>query len=265
MMRRAILLLTFVAAAATLGACNDLPNRGRYAPAAVSAVDGSRAAVATAVADPARPAADRERDAARKPSEILAFARLAPGQRVADMLPGGGYFTRMFARAVGDSGRVIAFLPTEAPAQYVTAIRTVSDDDAAYANIDLLQQPSPTFRPGEPVDLVFTAQNYHDLHAFGSDVAAFNRAIFAALRPGGLYVVIDHAAADGTGVTQADTLHRIEQSVVRREIEAAGFVLDGESPALRNPADPRTATVFDPSIRGRTDQFALRFRKPFPR
>ncbi len=257
--------LVALLACGALTACNDLPNRGRYAPPAESFVAGSRAAIDTAVADQARPTADRERDAARKPAEILAFARVGPDQRVVDFLPGGGYFTRLFSRAVGAGGRVTAFLPAEAPAQYVAAIRPVSDDEAAFANVDLVQTPSPTLTVGEPQDLVFTAQNYHDLHAFGSDVAAFNRNVFSALRPGGLYVVVDHSGTAGTGTSQAGTLHRIEQATVRSEIEAAGFVFDAESNLLRNPADPRTANVFDPVIRGRTDQFIMRFRKPLPR
>ncbi len=260
-MRTALAAALLIAAGALAG-CNDLPNRGRYPPPAVSTAESSRETIVAALADPARPAADRERDAARRAVETLAFTRVRPGQRVVDILPGGGYFTRLFARAAGADGRVIAFLPNEAPAEYVAAIRRVSDDDATYDNVDLLQQPSPTLRPEAPVDLVFTAQNYHDLHAFGADVAAYNRAIFEALRPGGLYVIIDHSAAAGTGATAANTLHRIEESVVRREVEAAGFVLDAESAALRNPADPRTAGVFDPAIRARTDQFMLRFRKP---
>lgn len=247
-----------------LAGCNDAPNRGRYPPPAVSSVNEARTAIAAAVANPARPEEDRARDAARRPAELLAFARVAPGQRVVDLIPGGGYFTRLFSGTVGPQGRVIAALSSEAPAQYVAMIRPLAEDDAAWTNIDLLQQPAPQLRPDAPVDLVFTAQNYHDLHAFGADVGAFNRAIFAALRPGGLYVVIDHSAADGTGVTQASTLHRIEQQTVRAEIEAAGFVFDAESALLRNAEDPRTAVVFDPAIRGRTDQFVMRFRKPLP-
>jgi predicted methyltransferase len=116
----------------------------------------------------------------------------------------------------------------------------------------------------EPLALIFTAQNYHDLHLarFALDIAAVNRQLFAALEPGGVLVVVDHSAVAGAEIGVADTLHRIDQQVVRRELEAAGFVLDGETNVLRNPADTRLLPVFDPSIRGHTDQFALRFRRP---
>jgi len=119
----------------------------------------------------------------------------------------------------------------------------------------------------EPLDVIFTAQNYHDmpLTAYGlGDRAQMNATAFAALKPGGVYVIIDHSAVDGSPIeTNAETsIHRIDQATLRREVEAAGFVFDGESDVLRNTADPRTASVFDPAIRGHTDQFMLRFRKP---
>jgi len=111
--------------------------------------------------------------------------------------------------------------------------------------------------------VVWTSQNYHDLHNIpGADLVALNKLIYRSLRPGGVYVVLDHSAVAGSGATATDTLHRIDEAVVRKEVEAAGFKFDGESKILANPADPRTAAVFDPSIRGHTDQFILRFRKP---
>jgi predicted methyltransferase len=117
----------------------------------------------------------------------------------------------------------------------------------------------------EPVDLVFTAQNYHDYHDpfMGPvDMAGFDKRVYDALKPGGLFVVIDHAAPAGSGLADTDTLHRIDPAVVKQEVEAAGFVFDGESDALRNPADAHDLKVFDKSIRGHTDQFVYRFRKP---
>jgi len=117
----------------------------------------------------------------------------------------------------------------------------------------------------EPVDLVWTSQNYHDLHdsfAKPADLAQVNAAIFRALKPGGIYVVLDHAALPGSGLSATETLHRIDPATVRAEVEAAGFVYVGESDVLRNPNDPHTAKVFDPSIRGHTDQFVFKFRKP---
>jgi predicted methyltransferase len=122
--------------------------------------------------------------------------------------------------------------------------------------------------PDGPVDIVWTAQNYHDLYnpmgpsAGPPDLLPINKGIFAALKPGGVYLIVDHSAPAGSGTADTKTLHRIDEAVVRRDVEAAGFVFEGASDVLRNPADPRTALVFDPSIKGKTDQFVLKFRKP---
>jgi len=137
--------------------------------------------------------------------------------------------------------------------------------DPAYANVVVSSQPinAPALPAG--LDAVFIRQNYHDLHdkfMGPADVAAFNRNVFAALKPGGVYVVLDHGDAAGTGLKDTDTLHRIDVAAVKSEVLAAGFVLDGESAVLANPGDDHTKNVFDPSIRGKTDQFLLRFRKP---
>jgi len=221
-------------------------------------------AYASALADPVRTDADRARDAARHTAETLAFAEVTPGQKVADMIIGGGYFTRVFSAAVGPTGHVTAWQPAEfigfSP-DYAASI-TAAD---ALANVDVIRSPiaAPAFPAG--LDLIFTAQNYHDLHLtpFGADAASkVNAAAFAALKPGGLYLIIDHHAAAGTGLAATNTLHRIDIEAVKVAVEAAGFVLDGESDILADPADPMTANVFDPSIRGHTSQFMLRFRKP---
>lgn len=217
-----------------------------------------------ALSNEGRPQADRDRDVARKTAETLAFARVTPGQRVGDMIIGGGYFTRVFASAVGPQGHVVAWQPAEfigLQASYADAITAVDAAD----NVSAIRSPigAPDFPAG--LDLVFTAQNYHDLHLkpFAADTASrVNATVFEALKPGGLYVILDHAALSGAGIEVADTLHRIDIADVKREVEAAGFVLDGESDILLNAADPMTANVFDPSIRGHTSQFMLRFRKP---
>ena len=222
------------------------------------------ATYAAALADPVRTAEDRERDAARHTADTLAFAGVRPGWKVADMIMGGGYFTRVFSAAVGPEGHVTAWQPEEFVAfgaNYGAAV-TAAD---GMANVDGMRSPIGAPELGSDLDLVFTAQNYHDLHlkAFPTDTAAkVNAAAFAALKPGGVYVIVDHDAAAGTGLAAADSLHRIDVEAVKAEVEAAGFVLDGESAVLANPDDPRTASVFDPSIRGRTSQFMLRFRKP---
>jgi predicted methyltransferase len=218
--------------------------------------------IVAAIAATTRPAADRARDADRKPAEMLAFAGVRPGQHIADFIPGGGYFTRIFAGAVGSSGRVYALIPPSPPD--ATAEPPIKAVAAQYPNVTVVQQSFTTLSVPEPLDLIWTSQNYHDLHLarFKLDVAAVNRQIFNALKPGGVYVVLDHSARAGAEVGVADTLHRIDQAIVRRELEAAGFVYDGESDVLRNPADTRELPVFDPSIRGHTDQFILRFRRP---
>ena len=218
--------------------------------------------IVAALAATARPEADRARDAARKPAEMLAFAGMTPGQRVADFIPGGGYFTRLFAEAVGPSGKVFALIPPAgAEATAPPPIQLVAD---AYANVSVVQQSFTTLTVPEPLDVIFTAQNYHDLHLarFNLDVAAVNRQIFAALKPGGVYIVVDHTARAGADVSVADTLHRIDPAIVRRELEAAGFKYAGESGVLRNPKDTLIVPVFDPAIRGSTDQFVMRFRRP---
>lgn len=225
------------------------------------------AALSALLADPSRPEADRARDVDRKPVEVLAFARVAPGQAVGEYMPGGGYFTRLLAAAVGERGHVYAYPPSEIVR---IAPRFLSDAQAVAAaaplkNITVRSGPNGEFGAPEPLDLAITVQNYHDLHgrfAPAGAAAGFNAAVFKALRPGGAYVIVDHSAQLGTGLKAADSLHRIDPAAVRAEVEAAGFRFDGESAVLANPADPRTAGVFDPSVRGRTDQFALRFRKP---
>ena len=241
------------------------------AAAAMSVAAGALAApmipdnIAAAVADKDRPAADTARDANRKPAEVLAFAEVRPGEKVYELLPGGGYFTRLFSKAVGPSGHVYAVAPTVNPetGKPVPPLAVLSE--AAYSgNTTQLPLSLTGASAPEPVDVIFTAQNYHDLHLarFKLDVVGFDKQLYAALKPGGLLVIEDHAAEAGSGLRDPDKLHRIDEAVVKQEVEAAGFQLVAESDALRNPADPHTALVFDPSIRGKTDQFVLKFRKP---
>lgn len=211
--------------------------------------------IAKAVADAGRTTEDKNRDVARKPAEMMAFAGVKPGDKVAELLPGGGYFTRLLSPLVGPKGKVYAAVQA-AELEKATA--------SAKGNVTPLAYSGPTFKTPEPVDVVFTAQNYHDLHLkrFNLDVAAANKALFDTLKPGGTLIVIDHVAATGAPVDVADTLHRIDPAIVKKEVEAAGFVFEAESGAIRNPADDHTKVVFDPAIRGHTDQFVYRFRKP---
>lgn len=219
---------------------------------------------ASALAASVRTDEDRARDAARHTAETLAFAHVQPGQKVGDMIMGGGYFTRVFSAAVGPTGHVTAWQPAEFISFGANYGKAVTDADAI-DNVDAVASPigAPAWPTG--MDLIFTAQNYHDLHLrpFAADTAAkVNAAAFAALKPGGLYVIVDHDALVGSGLAAPDAVHRIDVEQVKSEVLAAGFVLDGQSEVLANPADPRTASVFDPSIRGHTSQFMLRFKKP---
>lgn len=222
--------------------------------------------VSGALSDPNRPAADMVRDENRKPGETLLFAGVRPGMKVADLIPGGGYFTRLFSRAVGPKGRVYAYVPDELSklAKREPAVNAVAKDPA-YSNVRVLLSTLPAFTAPEKLDIVFTAQNYHDMHAdfMGPvDVAAVNRQVFKALKPGGVYIVIDHSARAGSGLTAVNNFHRIDPAIVRQEVEAAGFVFDGQAEFLRDPKDKLNVSVFDKSIRGETDQFVYRFRKP---
>jgi predicted methyltransferase len=224
--------------------------------------------IAAAIADPNRPATDSERDADRKPAETLEFAGVRPGDKVAELLPGGGYFTRLFSKAVGATGHVYALVPAPAPdapastPDFAARVKALAAD-ANYSNVSVITEQFSQLKSPEPVDLVWTSQNYHDLHNFrGLDVGVFNQLVFEALKPGGIYLILDHTAAPGSGANDTSTLHRIDPETVKREVLAAGFVFVGSSNLLHRPSDPLTAKVFDPSIRGKTDQFILKFRKP---
>jgi predicted methyltransferase len=224
--------------------------------------------IAAAVADAGRPDADKQRDANRKPAETLAFTGVNPGAQVAELLPGGGYFTRIFSKAVGNAGHVYALVPaprTDAPADtpdFAARVKAIAADPR-YSNVSVVVEPFSELAVPAPVDLVWTSQNYHDLHNFpGLDLGVFNKMVFDDLKPGGIYLILDHSAEAGSGVRDTNTLHRIDRETVKREVAAAGFVFVGSSNLLRQPADGHTLKVFDPTIRGRTDQFILKFRKP---
>jgi predicted methyltransferase len=241
-----------------LAACATTPPPANYIPPYVAA----------AVTDSGRPAADTARDPDRKPSETLAFAGVRPGMTVVDLIPGGGYFTRIFSKAVGPKGRVYAYVPDELsklvnPPRPPAIAPIIADPQ--YKNVTMLLKPVSQFSVPEPVDMVWTSQNYHDMHApfFGPvNMANLNRAVFEALKPGGVYIVLDHSATPGSGTRDAATLHRIDPDAVRAEVTAAGFVFESESMILRNPSDDRSLRVQEGAIRGHTDQFVYKFRKP---
>lgn len=221
--------------------------------------------ITAALAAPSRPAADSARDAARKPGELLAFTGVKTGDKVVDLIMGGGYFTRILSGAVGPAGKVYAYQPAEFVSFSADYGKSLKDVAAAYPNVTPIGSAFSALDLPDGLDLVFTVQNYHDLHLkpFPADTAAkVNAEVFKSLKPGGVYLIVDHEAKAGTGIADADTLHRIDIAAVKAEVEAAGFKLESESQLLDLPTDPRTANVFDPSIRGKTDQFVLKFRKP---
>jgi predicted methyltransferase len=226
--------------------------------------------IASAVADTSRPAKDSDRDAARKPGEMLVFAKVKSGETVIDLMPGGGYFTRLFSTAVGPKGTVFAVTPKTfvdrraARAPTAPPLPPPVSSEPGRGNVHEVDGTATSLATTAPADLVWTSENYHDVHIYaGADgVAALNKAVYDALKPGGLYIIADHAAAAGIDEAGIKTLHRIDAATVKKEVLAAGFVADGETSAIANPADPHTLNVFDPAIRGKTDQFVLRFRKP---
>lgn len=264
----------------------------------LAAAQNAPAYVTAAVNDAHRPAADKMRDANRKPAESIAFSGMKPGDKVVDFLAGGGYFTRILSKVVGPQGRVYATAPAMTmpmggmpqggampmpnmpqggampmpmppagtmppvgmPMGGADGLKTITDDPA-YANVTQLMQPTSKITVPEPVDVVWTSQNYHDLHNPGpfhaDDIAAFNKSVFDALKPGGVFLVIDYAAAPGTGFMQSPTLHRADSEAEKAEIVKAGFVFEGESKVLARPNDPHTMRAHEED-----DQFMFRFRKP---
>lgn len=223
--------------------------------------------IALAVADPNRPADERAEDVNRKPVEVLQFTGIMPGDKVVDLMPGAGYYTRLFSKIVGPKGAVYAVQPTEMDKANPSRLKSLKSfaGTADYQNVAILVQPIASLQLPKNVDLVFTSQNYHDLHDpfMGKpDMGRINKVIFNALKHGGIYIVLDHAAAAGTGTSETNTLHRIDPAVVKAEVTAAGFQFVGESDVLANPADDHTLAIFNPAIKGKTDKFIYKFRKP---
>jgi predicted methyltransferase len=222
--------------------------------------------ITAAINDSAR-AADRKDDARRQVAAVMTFTGVKPGDSVLELVPGEGYWTRVFSAVVGPNGHVYTVWPDEASKHSAKSYANWESLVATphYKNVSLLKEPAAHLSVPGKVDIVFTSQNYHDYHDpfMGPvDMLSFNKQVYDALKPGGVYVVIDHVAPAGSGTSDTNTLHRIDPMLVKKEVEAAGFTFDGESDALRNPKDTHTEKVFDKSIRGHTDQFIYRFRKP---
>jgi predicted methyltransferase len=226
-------------------------------------------AVARALADSSRPHASAvEQDEKRKPEETLRFAGVKPGQVVVDYLANAGYYTRLLSDIVGTRGHIYA-VELEPAVKFdlvAPGYAALKEWAKGRSNVTIQLEP-PATRLDFPrkIDVFWLTQNYHDLHDkwLGPyDVADFNKQVYDSLKPGGTYFVVDHVAAPGSSADVTETLHRIDPAVARGEIEAAGFCFVGESDVLRNPADPHTAGILDKSIRGNTDRFMFKFRKP---
>ena len=216
--------------------------------------------VTKAVADPSRPKTDSARDPLRAPAETLAFAGVKPGMTVAEFFPSGGYYTRMISDVVGPKGKIYG----------IDNLKWDKGEDAkmaaeaGHSNVSIQLVKFGEFNLPQKVDLVWTTQNYHDLHVaeYGPvDIASFNKRIYDALKPGGVYFILDHQANPGTDDAQIAKVHRIEKAQVIKEVTAAGFKLVGESDVLHRPADDHTKMSSDPAIKSHTDQFLLKFQK----
>ena len=226
------------------------------------------AVIEKAISAPARPAADPKRDVQRHPAELTEFAGIKPGMTVVDLLPGAGYFTRIFAKVVGPKGHVYAYFGP----QYDARLKTQGQDPdnqfadlkPIYPNLGVIHGPLGSFVTPTKVDVVWTSDNYHDIHnkSYAADVPAMNKAIYASLKPGGVFVVVDHRAVKGAGAGATEALHRMDEDIAKQEIEAAGFKLVAESKLLTRSDDDDTKKIFEDGEHDHTDQMVLKFRKP---
>jgi len=255
---RALLLVTsglLLVGAAQECLAQDLPTAA--APYVIPASTPSQ--VRRAVESPERTAEQRARDYDRKPAEILTLSGIEEGDRIVEIAAFGQYFTTMLVAAVGLSGHVDMY---DLPYTERFAGPASREFDAKHTNAVYHQESYNDVALPQNVDSVWNVLYYHDLQPNDVDTAAFNRKIFAALKPGGIYLVIDHKAEDGSGWRDAGTIHRMGVDTIKQEVLAAGFVLALESDLLANPADDRTKMVFAPGTRGTTDQAFFIFRKP---
>ena len=289
--RRRFALATFATTVAMLAGCAQ---PGNAPPATLS-----KERIAEILASPDRRDADRTNDLRRKPADMLAFIGVRPGMVALDIVSGGGYTTELLARAVGPTGRVYgqsaprnptppvaplatpegnshpnlpaipatpAPVATPIPAPRPTSAQLLAErsKNAGLNNIVAVVQkydnPVPADMAANAFDLVTLMFNYHDIAYQPIDRAQMNKAVFAALKPGGIYVIADHAGRPGTGIGEASTLHRMEEAFLRQEVEAAGFKLAEEGKFLRNPADPRDKNTPNPPMP--KDEFVLKFVKP---
>lgn len=222
---------------------------------------GVSPAISAAVADAARPAADKERDAMRKPAETVAFAGVKPGMVIGELGPGRGYYTRILAKAVGPNGKVFAVI-TPAQAARPGVLDGLNALAAAYPNITVITSEYPALALPQKADLFWTTENYHDFHnGPTADIAALNKVVFNNLKPGGIFYVEDHSAAAGAGLAATSQFHRMDEAVAKSELTAAGFKIDAEGDLLRNPADNKAASNSETGHFA-SDRFMIRAKRP---
>ena len=219
--------------------------------------------VASILASPDRPQEDRDRDGSRRPDRVIEFFGIGPGDRVADLLTGGGYWTRILVPLVGADGRVYAGNNPFFAGFFGEAFDALLAEPA-FASVVRIDGPVDEIAlPADgSLDAVLMIMAYHDLFLTDEDRGTLNRKVLAALKPGGVYGIIDHEAGTGAGTGAIESLHRIEKSVVVDEVTVAGFTLAGEADCLANSGDDHSKGIFDPTVAGNTDRFVLRFEKP---
>jgi predicted methyltransferase len=219
------------------------------------------AAITAAVADKGRPAADTARDVNRKPAETVAFAGVKPGMTIAEFSPGGGYYTRILSKAVGPKGKVYA-LANKAQAARPGGLDAMNAMAKELGNVVVTVQDNTALALPEKVDLFWTTENYHDYHnGPTANIPALNKGVYDSLKPGGIFYVEDHNAEPGDKDAPSK-FHRIDVNQAKAELQAAGFKLDGESMILRNPADNRKEGNAEADVKGKTDRFMLRMKRP---
>ena len=232
--------------------------------AEVSALSATeQKALQAALQHPNRPEADKARDADRKPAQLLEFYGIKPGMQVADMMSGGGYYAEILSRYLGPDSTIYAQNNSIALGRFASRAMEKRLNGRDLDNVVRLDREleDPGFPLGE-LDVVMMGLFYHDSYWMQADREKMNRAIYDSLKPGGVFALWDHRAEKGSGDRDVQTLHRVEESLVTKEVLAAGFVLEASTDLLANPEDDHTINVFRPEMRGKTDRFVLRFRKP---
>ena len=265
----ALLALTLVIAGCSRPADEPEPAASAPEPAAETVAEPEISIYEAAVASTTRLEGDRDSDAGRNPEAVLEFFAIQPGDVVLEMWAGSGYYTELLAHVVGEGGKVVAHANTPI-LSFAGEAHINRHANGRLPNAEILMAENNEMAlEADTFDAATLILNYHDLYWSSDeygwetiDVPAFNAELYKGMKPGGTLGIVDHQAVSGSPAETGGTLHRIDSAIVIAELEAAGFVLDGESDALANPDDDHTKNVFDPEIRGKTDRFVLRFKKP---